>query len=468
MPNEKSLNGLSISELSYLLNRTLEENFDRVQFYGELFEAKVWSSGHLYFTIKDEDSQLRSVMWRSHYARLNFQPSVGDKVVCFGRPNIWAKSGNLQIVVDDMRPLGEGELQKKFLELKTKLEKEGLFLESRKRKLPLLPYGVGIVTSEHGAVIHDIMVRIAARMPSIKVFLAPCRVQGEGAADEIVAAISLLNRHPQVEVIIVARGGGSLEDLWAFNEEKVVRAIFASSKIIVSGVGHETDVTLSDYAADVRAPTPTAAAEMVVPERKVLYERVVSLARRLSDPEKLLGRFHQELDTLDQALATRMANRLYRARLALNGGEVRLASLKPQLLLTRLKAKLEYAKARCAKALQEKLKKQFSHFSQKKEKLIKNSPRYVIQKLQSRLQNSKGSISHAFNIQYSQLKNRVAGLEETLLATSYHRTLGRGYVIIRRDNSILSSIKDIKIGDEIQAGFHDGKMLSLVKEVIRD
>ncbi len=276
----------TVSELSFAVKRTVEGAFERVRVRGEVSGLKRHGSGHVYFTLKDEKAVLAAVCWRGLARGLRFQPEDGLEVVCTGRLTTYPGRSQYQIVVEQVEPAGEGALLKLLEERRKRLAAEGLFDEARKRPIPFLPEVVGLVTSPTGAVIRDILQRLGDRFPR-PVLLWPVRVQGEGAAEEVAAAISGFNRlepggpAPRPDVLIVARGGGSIEDLWAFNEEIVVRAAAASEIPLISAIGHETDTTLIDFAADRRAPTPTAAAEMAVPVRAELVVRVLDLERRL-------------------------------------------------------------------------------------------------------------------------------------------------------------------------------------------
>jgi exodeoxyribonuclease VII large subunit len=289
---------ISVSDLTGRINYALEEEVGEVFFQGEISEIKKAASGHIYFCIKDEKSQISAVMWKGMQHSLKFEPKPGILVLCHGRPTIYHVSGKFQIVVHFMALAGEGDLQKKFLELKEKLEKEGLFSLARKRPIPFWPATLGIITSPTGAVIHDIMIKIAERMPHQKTFLIGVRVQGAGASKEISDAISYFNEKKLVDVIILARGGGSLEDLWAFNEEKTVRAVFASEIPIICGVGHETDITLADLVADLRAPTPTAAAEFSVPKKSDLLNLVNDYEKRIRNFSRWLAPLIQRVDEI--------------------------------------------------------------------------------------------------------------------------------------------------------------------------
>ena len=263
---------VSVSDITRQIKQSLEQRFGRVWVQGEVSNFKRHTSGHLYFTLKDEGAQISATMWRSRAANLLFVPEDGMKVIARGGITVYPPRGNYQIDVEQLTPVGIGELQIAFERLKRKLAAEGLFDESRKRPLPKFPERIGVITSETGAALQDIRTVLARRFSAVELILIPVRVQGAGASDEISGALREMNRYGKVDVIIVGRGGGSLEDLWAFNEEIVARAIAASRIPVVSAVGHEIDFTIADFVADLRAPTPSAAAEMVVPDRAELLE----------------------------------------------------------------------------------------------------------------------------------------------------------------------------------------------------
>lgn len=270
----------SVSALTAEVKAVLEDGFSAIWVEGELSNFKHHTSGHMYFTLKDAQAQIRGVMFRGHNRLLRFQPVDGLAVLVNGTVTVYERRGEYQIAVEFMEPKGVGALQLAFEQLKTKLEAEGLFDRARKRPLPLLPRKIGIVTSPTGAAIRDMLTIVGRRFPGLEVLIHPAAVQGEGAAAEIAAALGRLGSRSDLDVVIVARGGGSLEDLWAFNEEVVARAIAASRIPVISAVGHETDVTIADFVADLRAPTPSAAAELVVARRDELRQRVDDLLAR--------------------------------------------------------------------------------------------------------------------------------------------------------------------------------------------
>ncbi len=292
--NLSNLPEFTVSEISQAVKRTLEARFDRVRVRGEISGFKRAASGHLYFALKDEEAKLDGVCWRTTAQRLSIAPEDGLEVIATGKVSSYPGRSSYQIVIDSLELAGEGALLKLLEERRRKLAAEGLFDASRKRPLPFLPEVIGVVTSPTGAVIRDILHRLRDRFPR-RVLVWPVLVQGEGAKDQIAAAINGFNaivpggRVPRPDLLIVARGGGSLEDLWAFNEEIVVRAAAASAIPLISAVGHETDTTLIDFAADVRAPTPTAAAEMAVPVRADLLADVQQDGARLGRALRRLG-----------------------------------------------------------------------------------------------------------------------------------------------------------------------------------
>jgi exodeoxyribonuclease VII large subunit len=269
----------TVSELTQQIKELLQETYPFVWICGEISNFRTPVSGHFYFTLKDAEAQIRAVMFRGQNRHLKFAPEDGMAVIAMGRLNVYEPQGVYQVILEYLEPDGIGVLQLGFEQLKARLLEEGLFDEKHKRPLPFLPHTIGVVTSPTGAAIRDIIHVVKRRFPTITLEIAPAKVQGEEAAQEVVSALKMLNDRAMVDVIVVARGGGSLEDLQAFNSEKVARAIFASRIPVVSAVGHETDFTIADFVADVRAPTPSAAAELIVPEKEDLSRSVAELAR---------------------------------------------------------------------------------------------------------------------------------------------------------------------------------------------
>lgn len=354
-------NVLSVSQLTGYLRQVLEsdEILQDLWVSGEISNFAQPSSGHLYFSLKDSDASIRCVMWRSSAARLNFIPRDGLAVQAHGSMSIYEVSGQVQLYVDTLKPAGEGALYQEYLRLKAKLEAEGLFDEERKRPIPELPRIIGIATSPTGAALQDMLDTLRRRYPIAEVVLAPTAVQGIDAPPGIVAALKRLNSEIHPDVILVGRGGGSIEDLWAFNEEQVVRAVTGSEAPVISGVGHETDFTLTDFAADLRAPTPTAAAELASPDQIELMAEIKEFAAMhttilreyLSDlrwehgqlenvlsrlsPTHQIDTYRQRLDESVMRQNRSMNTLLDKKSLQLENLQQALRSLNPQAVLNR-------------------------------------------------------------------------------------------------------------------------------------
>jgi exodeoxyribonuclease VII large subunit len=357
----KPKNILSVSELTSYLRQVLEsdEILQDLWVTGEISNFSKPSSGHLYFTLKDNDAAVRCVMWRFAAGRLSFTPGDGVAVEAHGSMGIYEVSGQVQLYVDTLIPAGEGALFQEYLRLKAKLEAEGLFDPARKRPLPAMPKRIGIVTSPTGAALQDMRNTIQRRFPIAEVILSPTAVQGAEAPLNIVKALARLNREVHPDVILIGRGGGSIEDLWAFNDEAVVRAVAASEAPIVSGVGHETDFTLTDFAADLRAPTPTAAAEVATPDKYELLAQVAELANKhkslvktlISDlrwdlsqlefnlvrlsPKHTINTYRQRLDEMVNRLERSGFVKLERKKLRLENLQQSLKSINPIAVLNR-------------------------------------------------------------------------------------------------------------------------------------
>lgn len=352
----------TVSELNAQVRELLETHFPEVWVEGEISNLRKYPSGHLYFTLKDEASEIDAVMFNHLSALLEFAPEDGMNVLAGGTLTIYERRGKYQIAVRKLKPAGLGKLQLAFERLKERLHQEGLFDEARKRPIPRFPERIGIITSAEGAALRDMLSILARRYPVIDVLLFPVRVQGEGAAEEIAQAIEGANRYHEqqpIDVLIVGRGGGSLEDLWAFNEERVARAIFGSEIPVVSAVGHEIDFTIADFVADLRAPTPSAAAELVVPQREKIegdlagsFRRLLQLERAhlegrryalqrlissyaLRHPLRQVREHRQTLDHLSGLLVRAFRNRRNAARDRLEGLMGRLEAVSPAAVLRR-------------------------------------------------------------------------------------------------------------------------------------
>jgi exodeoxyribonuclease VII large subunit len=355
----------SVSELTARIRDTLTAQFSNLWVEGEVSNYRPAQSGHLYFTLKDEKAQVRCVCFRNQAIRLKFRPEDGLKMIVRGSIGVYEPRGEYQVYVEHIEPAGLGALQLAFEQLKKRLESEGLFDESRKKPLPLLPSRIGVVTSPRGAAVRDIIRILRRRFPGLHLLVYPVRVQGEGAADDIVGALEFFNRRRSVDVILLARGGGSIEDLWAFNEEKVARAIAACKIPIVTGVGHESDFTIADFVADVRASTPSAAAEIVVKSRQEFDRHLKELEHKISQQmryillewrhalkelathmgfrrlEELLRRHRQQTDELALRLGAALQARLERLRRRYTIAGTRIASFDLRARIRTLGLRLE-------------------------------------------------------------------------------------------------------------------------------
>lgn len=347
----------TVSELNSRIKSSLEEQFSDIWIEGEISNFKPATSGHLYFSLKDSQGQIRAVMFRGAAMKVRFRPENGLSVLAYGRVTVYEPRGDYQIILETMEPKGVGSLQLAFEQLKKKLEEEGLFRSDRKKPLPFLPRKIGIVTSPTGAVIRDMIHVLTRRYPNIHILLRPVLVQGEGAREDIARAIEELNRRDDIDLLIVGRGGGSMEDLWAFNEEIVARAIADSRIPVISAVGHETDFTIADFVADVRAPTPSAAAEMAVPvledllyslskQRRALYQNITSKIENYAlmlkrweayfrDPTRRLTESLLKIDHIREQMISSMENRLKFLRQTLQHRQEHLTALNPTAILSR-------------------------------------------------------------------------------------------------------------------------------------
>ena len=401
----------SVSDLAFSIKRSLEESYGRIRVRGELSRVKVHTSGHMYSTLKDDKANLDVVCWRGSLSKLSVKPEEGLEVICTGRISSYPARSNYQLIIESMELAGEGALLKLLEERKKKLAAEGLFDPARKKELPFLPEVIGVVTSPTGAVIRDIMHRIDDRFPR-PVYLWPVLVQGDGAAEDIVKAIegfNSLSREsavPRPDILIVGRGGGSLEDLMPFNEENVVRAVVGSEIPIISAVGHETDTTLCDFAADKRAPTPTGAAEIAVPKRMDLLAGLAETSHRLNGA---ISRRLQQAAEKTENLGARIGD--------------------PQRYLETKLQQFDF--------ITDKLDRVFERFIDLKSNLlVKTSSRLVhpqsrIDDAKRRVQDQSERLKSAADRLLPPKRDKLAALDRMLESLSYHRVLDRGYVVVR-------------------------------------
>lgn len=424
----------TVTQLTKSIKTLLEGRFDGVSVEGEIFTFKRHSSGHLYFSLKDDGAQLTAVMFRTAASRVRFNVERGLRVVCTGRISVYEPQGNYQMIVETMTVTGDGNLLLALEKLKQRLHQEGLFDPHHKKKLPLLPRRVGIVTSPTGAAIRDMLRILFDRFP-VSVLLYPAAVQGTGAAAQIAAGIAALDRQPDVDVIIIGRGGGSLEDLWAFNEEIVARAVFAAKTPIVSAVGHEVDVVLSDFAADVRAPTPTGAAEMVVPR----YDDLIDVV-------------HDHQRRIERA----MFQQLRELRREFHHAQRRLSD--PRRLLQTKLQRLDDLANRSESALRYRLLAHKSRLQRFEDNLRLYHPSRRLQEGQRRLTHLQDRLERVMSTTLHQSSTRIHLATQTLRALGPEQILHRGYSIVRKPGTddIVRSYATLRPNDELDVTFAEG------------
>src|SRR6266404_2232779 len=410
----------SVSELTREIKAIVEGRFPSVLVKGEVSNLRAPSSGHLYFTLKDADACLDAVLFRTEARRLRFSVQNGLSLVARGRLALYEPQGRYQLVCDTVEPLGAGALQVAFEQLKERLQKEGLFESTRKRKLPFLPRRIAVVTSPSGAAVHDFLRVLHRRFANLPVLIVPARVQGEGAAQEIARGIVRAAKQPRVDVVVVARGGGSLEDLWAFNEEVVARALCGCPVPTVSAVGHEVDITIADYCADVRAPTPTAAAELIA---RVKEELVADLAQRRAR----LGR-------------------------AMRGQVER-------------KRRLDRGRQRLEDALREQLAARQQLLRTLRDRLQSQHPRERLHRLEREVARLEQKLKALAGRTLAARRHRYEGLTGRLDALSPLKVLARGYAVAfdQRGHALLQA-SQVQPGERVRVRLHEGELSAQVVE----
>ncbi len=434
----------SVSELSQRIKNLLEKEFPDVWVTGEISNFRAASSGHLYFTLKDATAQIRAVCFRNQARYLKFRPQDGISVIVRGHLSIYEARGEYQLYVEYLEPAGLGALQLAFEQLKQKLAAEGLFEPARKKPLPVLPRAVGIVTSPTGAVIRDMLRILRRRFRNMNVVLYPVKVQGERAAEEIVEGIQYFNRHPFVDVVIVARGGGSLEDLWAFNEEIVARAIAGSEIPVISAVGHETDFTIADFVADLRAPTPSAAAELVVRRKEDFATDLRHRAQRMLQVLRL------KLSEARERLTELRTHRVFQTLL------IRLAE-RAQRIDESLTALERSIRERLATARQAWLRSSAG--------VVRYDFRRLLGLKRAALEERIGQFEAEFRRFVVERRNRLSHLEAILQERSPQVILNRGYSITRdATGRMVRDAAAVALGSEISVRLARGELGATVKE----
>lgn len=432
-----AIHPLTVSQITRRIKHILETNLYVVWVVGELSNVVIPRSGHLYGLLKDGQAQLRLVMFRSQLSRVKFTPEDGQEVIISGRLTVYEARGEYQLIVDSMEPRGQGALQLAFEQLKKKLAAEGLFDPARKKPLPLYPKKIGIVTSPTGAAIHDILHILNRRFSKVDVLISPSKVQGDAASREIAAALRLLDKRDDIDVIIVGRGGGSIEDLWAFNEEIVARAIFNAQKPIISAVGHETDFTIADFVADTRAPTPSAAAELVVKNKDDLLMQVTTLERRLITTMK------HKLGDCDSELQLILQKRIFR---------------EPDSFFSEQRMRLDDMMNRLSMIIKTYFDYPSSQLAIFDEKLKRTDPRLNIGHQTANLARIDTYLKKIISSKLESTEQKYSALLEKLETLSPLSHLKRGYALIFKENSgkIVKTMPELEVGEKIHVQFIDG------------
>ncbi len=456
-------NIFTVTEVTKHIKNILENNIPALWVEGEISNFKQHSSGHIYLSLKDESCTLRCVYFSFYNKYLRFTPQDGMKVLCYGEIKVYEKGGQYQLYITKMHPVGIGDLEIAFQQLKEKLAKQGLFAEEHKKTIPKFPQRIGVVTSETGAALRDIINVISRRYP-VEIILAPAQVQGENASYEIASAIEMLNQYKKLDVIIVGRGGGSMEDLWCFNEQAVAYAIYNSSIPIISAVGHEIDFTIADFVADLRAPTPSAAAELVVPDKEQLLNQIDNLLKNLNyliknkfieaeskirelslslerfQPQELLNNYLQQIDELNYRMEHSIAK--------ISEYHHQIETLKLRLIAIEKENLYQYEK------VINQIKMKF--LSEFKIKYLDTNKSHL-QIVKERMVSSMQTLHNKKREEFSVFMSRLEELNPLVV-------LRRGYCISRKEGQIVNSIRKINIHDSLEISFSDGRCQCQVQE----
>ena len=432
----------TVSELTSDIKGILEKTYPFVWIYGEISNFNIPASGHFYFTVKDEHAQINAVMFRNQNRNLKFKPEDGISITGLGRISVYEPRGTYQIIFEHLEPKGTGAIQLAFEQLKKRLADEGLFDEKHKNPLPFLPKKISIITSPTGAVVHDILKIIDRRFSNLHLEIIPVKVQGYGAENEIISALKMINTRCDSDVAILARGGGSLEDFHAFNSEDVARAVFVSEIPIISAVGHETDFSITDFVADFRAPTPSAAAELAVPVKKELMLKISSLSENLTT--RFL-RYFGHLRTVLNAMSNRMVH--------------------PKRIIVDLMLKTDDILDRLNRAFKNSFKKHHEQLWWRIERLLSNNPLAQIKLLENKLDIKNTNIQIYTQILLSKKRSTLRELEAKLHTLSPKSILARGYSITRTipDANVVRDPHELSIGQDLEVMVAEGSFICSVK-----
>jgi len=447
--NDPTTAAISVSQLNRRVKTLIEQGMARLWVEGEISNLSRPGSGHIYLSLKDDTAQVSAAWFRQHQRGPAIGFKNGDRVLAYGRVSIYEARGNYQLIIEQMEPAGEGVLKRRFDALKLKLASEGLFDEDRKQALPELPKRIGIITSPTVSAIRDILSILGRRFPAVPVIIYPAAVQGDAAPAELIATLATAVQRDECDVLIMSRGGGSLEDLWAFNDEQLARAISDCPLPIVSAVGHEVDFTIADFVADVRAPTPSSAAEIIVPNQSDWLRQISGLASRLARVgQRALEDRAQELDWLGR----------------------RLVASSPAATLQRQRDGLREHSGRLNSAIRQQLLEQKNTLQEARSELMKLSPALSVQRSIGRLQQLRQRLATSTRNAVSDTSHKLALLGRALNSVSPLATLDRGYAIVKQEDSgaILTSAADVKPGKDVRARLSRGEIVATVKKVLID
>ncbi|WP_314006546.1 exodeoxyribonuclease VII large subunit [uncultured Streptococcus sp.] len=437
---------LSVTTLTKYLKMKFDKDpyLERVYLTGQVSNFRKRPT-HQYFSIKDDHAVIQATIWSGVYQKLGFDLEEGMKINVIGRVQIYEPSGSYSIIIEKAEPDGIGALAIQFEQLKKKLSEEGLFQEGFKQALPQFPKRIGVVTSRSGAVIQDIITTVSRRFPGVDILLYPTKVQGEGAAEEIARNIARANQQEDLDVLIIGRGGGSIEDLWAFNEEIVVRAIFESRLPVISSVGHETDVTLADFVADRRAATPTAAAELATPVTKL------DLLTHLQNQEK--------------RMTTAVQNVLFKKKEALKKCSQSVIFRQPERLYDGYLQRLDQMQLRLKQSLRTQISDNKEKLQIRRHKLMQLSPVTKVQRYQDRLEQMDKLLRSQVALVYDAKVAEVKRLSEALIMLDTSRIVARGFAIVKKDESVVDSVANLNKKDQVTLLMRDGQVELEVKDV---
>jgi len=437
---------LSVSTLTKYLKMKFDKDpyLERVYLTGQVSNFRKRPS-HQYFSLKDDHSVIQATIWSGIYQRLGFDLEEGMKINVIGRVQIYEPSGSYSIIIEKAQPDGVGALAIKFEQLKKKLAEEGLFQDRFKQPLPQFAKRIGVVTSPSGAVIQDIITTVSRRFPGVEIVLYPTKVQGEGAAEEVTKNIARANQRDDLDVLIIGRGGGSIEDLWAFNEEIVVRAIFESRLPIISSVGHETDVTLADFVADKRAATPTAAAELATPVTKLdLLTHLQNQEKRMvTAVQHVLNKKKEALKVFSQSVIFRQPERLYDSYLQ----------------------RLDQLQVRLKQGLKSEIVRNYQNIQGQRHRLEQLSPLVKVQRYIDRLEQLQKLLRSQMAVTYDAKVAEAKRLSEALVMLDTSRIVARGYAIVKKEDRVVASISELKEKDHVTLEMRDGQVELEVKDV---